>query len=193
MKIIEGDDGAKRALARLLAERKRGYSLAAPFYLDDAVFDLDIDGIFARHWFHIGSAPEVPRKGDYFTVEIGRYSIIVTRGEDMQIRAFHNVCRHRGSRICYEPSGHAKGGLLICPYHAWAFTTEGALRNARMMPDDFDKEAHALRQVHLKLVFLNPATTEDDIDNLLADIAAVARELATAAPGTDGVGSGHSD
>lgn len=48
-------------------------------------------------------------------------------------------------------------------------------------------------QVHLKLVFLNPTTTEDDIDGLLADIAAVARELATTAPGADGVGSGHSD
>ncbi|MGE0282035.1 MAG: SRPBCC family protein [Rhizobiaceae bacterium] len=150
MKIIEETDGAKRALARLLAERKRGYSLAAPFYLDNAVFDLDMDGIFARHWFHIGSAPEVSKKGDYFTVEIGRYSIIVTRGEDMEIRAFHNVCRHRGARILTEARGSTR--KFVCRYHNWTYGLSGTLDYAEHMAPHADPKCLGLKPVHLRNV-----------------------------------------
>ena len=88
---------ARKAAAALLARRKRGYSLEAPFYLDDALFELDIAAIFARHWIHVGTAAEIADHGSTMTIDIGRYSLLLVRGRDMQIRAFHNVCRHRGS------------------------------------------------------------------------------------------------
>lgn len=148
MKIINGNGATRWNLARLLAERKRGYSLERSFYLDDEVFELDIEGIFARHWFHIGSAPEVPRKGDYFTVEIGKYSIIVARGEDMQIRAFHNVCRHRGARILTEPKGSTR--KFVCRYHNWTYGFAGTLDFAEHMAPDVDKACLGLKPVHLR-------------------------------------------
>ncbi len=149
---VRQSDVTNETVAELIREQPAGCSLLQPFYMSPEIYDLDIERMLMRHWLYVGHESQVPEPGDYFVFDIDRESVIVVRGRDGVIRGLLNVCRHRGSRICYEPSGHAKGGLLICPYHAWAFTTEGALRNARMMPDDFDKEAHALRQVHLKIV-----------------------------------------
>lgn len=150
MNALQGNDGAKRALARLLAERRRGYSLAAPFYLDETLFELDMDGIFARHWFHIGSAPEIPKKGDYFTVEIGKYSIIVGRDEDMQIRAFHNVCRHRGARVVTEARGATR--KFVCRYHNWTYGLSGSLDYAEHMASHADPKCLGLKPVHVRNV-----------------------------------------
>ena len=81
-----------------------------------------------RHWICVGHESSIRSPGDYFLFEMDRESVIVVRGQDNVVRALINVCRHRGSRICSEPSGHAKSGLLVCPYHAWVHTTDGRLR-----------------------------------------------------------------
>src|SRR5436305_12817940 len=86
-------------LAALVGRRAPGFSLEAPFYTSQDVFDVDMEAIFARHWLFVAAAAEVPEPGDYVTVTIGRTSVIVVRDDDEQVRAFHNVCRHRGSRI----------------------------------------------------------------------------------------------
>lgn len=83
----------------LVARRKAGYSLEAPFYLSDEIFALDMDAIFRRHWIQVGVEPDVPEPGDYVTVQLGGDSILIVRDDDMQVRAFHNVCRHR-ARAC---------------------------------------------------------------------------------------------
>ena len=106
---------AKREAAALLTRRRRGYSLEAPFYLDAALFELDIAAIFARHWIHVGTAAEIPDYGDVMTIELGRYSLIILRGRDREIRAFHNVCRHRGSRILMSRTGKLRS--IVCRYH----------------------------------------------------------------------------
>ena len=76
-----------------------GRRLEAPFYTDREFFDLDLAAIFARHWLFVAHDAEIPEPGDYSTVEIGPYSVIVVRDDDEDARAFHNVCRHRGARI----------------------------------------------------------------------------------------------
>ena len=60
-------------------------------------------------------------------------------GSDREVRALLNVCRHRGSRVCPERAGHARGGVFVCPYHAWTYELDGSLRAARHMPADFDR------------------------------------------------------
>jgi phenylpropionate dioxygenase-like ring-hydroxylating dioxygenase large terminal subunit len=85
----------------------------------------------------------MPNVGHYIVFNYDHESVIVVRGAENQIRSFVNVCRHRGSRIC-ETSGHARGGMLICPYHAWSYGLDGSLAHARMMPREFDKHGFGL-------------------------------------------------
>src|SRR5262245_16765670 len=87
-------------IARLIGEHGPGGPLERDFYVSPTVFDADLARIFHRHWLFAGYAFEVPRPGDFFTYTIGSESIIVVRDRSGEIRAFHNVCRHRGSRIC---------------------------------------------------------------------------------------------
>lgn len=139
-------------IADLAGRQPKGCSLLQPFYMSPDIYRLDIERMLMQHWLCVGHQSAIPDPGDYFVFEMDRESVILVRGRDGIVRALMNVCRHRGSRICYEKSGHAKGGLLICPYHAWVFTTEGNLRNARMMPDDFDVEAHGLEQLPSRVI-----------------------------------------
>jgi len=103
------------------------------------------------HWHCVGHASMVAGPGDYFTVDVGGESIIIARAADARIRALVNVCRHRGSRVCTEKQGTAKGGTFICPYHAWTYDCSGQLVNARLSAEDFDKAAYGLKQVPLRV------------------------------------------
>ena len=85
------------ALEALIGERQAGYTLPAPFYLSAEVFKEDVERIFGRYWIFVGVEPEIQKAGQFFTVEIGDDSIIIVRDADMSVRAFHNVCRHRGA------------------------------------------------------------------------------------------------
>ena len=83
-------------LQRLLRERRRGYSLPAPFHLSPEIFEADMEMIVGRHWLYVGVEPDVPEAGDVMVVDIGKTSVAIVRDDDNEIRAFHNVCRHRG-------------------------------------------------------------------------------------------------
>ncbi len=135
-------------LRTLLARRKPGYSLEAPFYTDETVFKHDMDIIFGRHWIYAGPEACILDAGDFFTVELGRTSVLIVRADDMQVNAFHNVCRHRGSRLCAEHKGAV--GNLVCPYHQWTYNLEGALMFAEHMGDGFERKDHNLKTVHLR-------------------------------------------
>ncbi|HMK68637.1 MAG TPA: aromatic ring-hydroxylating dioxygenase subunit alpha, partial [Stellaceae bacterium] len=141
---MEGAD-----LAALIAGQPAGHSLAQPFYRDPRIFERDIERIFMRHWLCAGHAGALPRRGDYFLVEYGAESVIVARGEDGELRALVNVCRHRGSRVCSAP-GNARS--FSCPYHGWTYGLDGKLLAARHMPADFDLGSHGLRRIELRVV-----------------------------------------
>jgi Rieske 2Fe-2S family protein len=135
-------------LKELLKRRRPGHTLEAPFYLSPEVCRADTDLIFGREWVFVGVAPQVAEAGDYITVEIGHNSVLVVRDDDMAVRAFHNVCRHRGSRLCNAASGSV--GNVVCPYHQWTYDLSGKLINADHMGDDFDRSGHGLKPVHLR-------------------------------------------
>src|ERR1700760_1289065 len=86
-------------LRKLIDSRTAGDTLPAPLSRARGCSGPDVALIFGRHWIYIGVEPEIPEPGDFFTVEIGTDSVIVVRDDDMSVRAFHNVCRHRGARL----------------------------------------------------------------------------------------------
>ncbi|WP_028536534.1 aromatic ring-hydroxylating oxygenase subunit alpha [Paludibacterium yongneupense] len=159
-------------LAGLVARRRPGYSLEAPFYLSDAIFQADMEAIFSRHWLYVGVAAEVAEAGDYLTVDVGGKPVLIVRDDDGAIRAFHNVCRHRGSRLCAEEKGTL--GNIVCPYHQWTYTLSGKLIFADHMADGFDLEHHSLKAVHLKnLAGLLFVCLSDDPPADFDDMAAI--------------------
>jgi len=133
----------------LLASVRPGFSLPQGFYLDPAVFARDLD-LLAAHWTFAAHVSELRGAGDWITVELDPESAIVIRGEDGELRAFANVCRHRGSRICVEARG--RSAFLTCPYHAWSYELDGRLRRAREMPEGFDSQNYGLKRLPLREV-----------------------------------------
>jgi Rieske 2Fe-2S family protein len=138
-----------RGLEGHLAGYRPGFSLPQAFYLDPDVFAADLD-LLAGRWSFAAHESELAEPGDWLTVELGRDSAIVVRGADGIVRAFANVCRHRGSRICDAPRGRT--GVFTCPYHAWTYELDGRLRRARQMPADFDRGAYGLKSLPLARV-----------------------------------------
>ena len=144
-------------MQRLAANTRVGYSFEQEFYTSDAVFKADMDRVISQKWILAGHVSKVPNKGDYFLFRIGAEQIIIIRENESSVRAFFNVCRHRGSTICSAASGNAP--RLVCPYHAWTFGLDGRLISARLMPDDFDKADNSLFACHIRtfhgLIFIN--------------------------------------
>ena len=102
---------------------------AGPYYRED-YFELEREAIFKRSWLQVGHVCELPEPGSYIlrSLEFANASILITRGKDRAIRAFHNVCTHRGTRLVDEESGVRS--TFTCPYHAWTFSNDGQLRSA---------------------------------------------------------------
>lgn len=132
----------------LVASRVTGHSLAAPFYTSSAIFDLDVDAIWAQHWIFVTTAGELPEPGDYVTAEVGPYSIIVVRDDDGNLSALHNVCRHRGARVLRQGSGSV--GNIVCGYHKWTYRTDGSLLHAPAQASGFDPTRFGLKPVHVR-------------------------------------------
>ena len=137
---------AQSDLLPLLTAQRSGMSLARPFYTDPDVFEADLDRIWHRKWIFAASVAELAKTGAYVTLQLGKYPVVIVRGADGEIRAFHNVCRHRGQRLCAKASGNTV--KLVCPYHQWTYETDGRLLWARDMGPDFDASKHGLKPVH---------------------------------------------
>lgn len=130
----------------LIAARKPDHALQHELYTDPGVFRQDLEQIFYREWLFAGPACELDKPGSYISFKVGEYPVVVVRGTDGRIRAFHNVCRHRGQRLCPQASGRA--AKLVCPYHQWTYDLDGKLAFARDMGPDFDPSQYSLKPVH---------------------------------------------
>jgi phenylpropionate dioxygenase-like ring-hydroxylating dioxygenase large terminal subunit len=163
-------------MTNLAAETRLGYSLPQDYYASEAVFKADFDTVISQKWIVAGHVSRIPNKGDYFLFKIGGEQIIVIRESSTSVRAFFNVCRHRGSTICQAESGNAP--RLVCPYHAWTFGLDGRLISARLMPDDFDKAENSLLACHIRvfhgLIFINMSEDEPvDFDETFGDMGPI--------------------
>jgi phenylpropionate dioxygenase-like ring-hydroxylating dioxygenase large terminal subunit len=108
------------------AAEEEGHSLPAWIYRDPEFFEREKTAIFRKSWQVVCHVNDVPRTGDFHSLEFLGESIVVLRGEDGQLRAFHNVCRHRAARLIDGSKGHC-GRRVTCPYHAWTYSLDGRL------------------------------------------------------------------
>ncbi|MBE7186233.1 MAG: aromatic ring-hydroxylating dioxygenase subunit alpha [Methylobacterium mesophilicum] len=138
------------AMLAKFQQRKSGYSLDREFYTDPDFYRIDLENIWYRDWLFVGHDCELPKAGSYLTVQVGEYPIVVVRDRQQTIRAFHNSCRHRGSRICSAEKGTAP--KLVCPYHQWTYELDGRLLFARDMGADFKPAEFGLRPIHCETV-----------------------------------------
>ncbi|MDB6082536.1 MAG: putative dioxygenase alpha subunit, partial [Gammaproteobacteria bacterium] len=140
-------------------DQAAGYTLPARFFYDEAVFEREKTKIFFKSWHLVGHVNELREPGSFMTHEIFEQSILVVAGRDGQIRAFHNVCQHRGNRLVGSRRG--KVSMLTCGYHAWTYSLDGCLRGASHTQSvaGFDKASHGLKPVQVAVfasfVFIN--------------------------------------
>jgi Rieske 2Fe-2S family protein len=158
-------------LRKLLDNHQHGYTLEQPFYLDQDVFNAEMETIWKKYWLFAGTIAEIPKPGDYFLYKVGADSIIIIRGNKGEVFAHYNTCRHRGSLICLEEKGRAP--KLVCPYHQWVYDKDGSLVNARLMPDDFDKSEYGLHPVKVEVtagfIFISLSENPPDFKKVAAD------------------------
>lgn len=137
-------------IADIVRAQPKNHSLDQRLYNGEEVFQHELERIFRRYWLVTGHVSMLAKPGDWYTHTVAEDSFIILRGKDMVIRAFANVCRHRGSQLCQGDSGHA--AALVCPYHAWTYNLDGTLRVARQMEGDFDKSQFGLKQIHCEVI-----------------------------------------
>ncbi len=130
-------------------------------------YELEREAIFKRAWLNVGRVEELPRVGSYFTKEIhaAKTSVIVVKGKDQKVRAFYNVCRHRGNKLVWNdfPNEEVKGACrqFTCKYHGWRYDLEGALTFVQQPHEFFDLDTaqYGLRPVHCDVwngfIFIN--------------------------------------
>src|SRR5688500_5195517 len=109
--------------------RRLKTTLPARAYADAQWFALEMDRVFAGMWIAAGRANELAREGAFLCRDVAGASVLIVRGAEGAVRAFHNVCRHRGTRLCTESDGVFRGSIQ-CPYHAWTYALDGQLVSA---------------------------------------------------------------
>jgi phenylpropionate dioxygenase-like ring-hydroxylating dioxygenase large terminal subunit len=102
--------------------------LPAWSYNNEELTQLEMEQVFLQNWIWVGHISDIPNSGDYQCLDIANERAVVLRDKDNQVRAFHNMCRHRGSRVAVEDKGHC-GNALICPFHGWSYNLDGGLKN----------------------------------------------------------------
>ena len=145
--------------------RQPARGLPSCAYTSEAMLTHEYLRVFAPSWIYVGNAHEIPNPGDVLPVEFFNQPILLIRGHDEKIRAFHNACRHRGTRLVRERSENLRS--IVCPYHAWTYDLEGNLRAAphfggyqMTTAPGFDLASHGLKALQTETfadwVFVNP-------------------------------------
>ncbi|HEX5018474.1 MAG TPA: aromatic ring-hydroxylating dioxygenase subunit alpha [Actinomycetes bacterium] len=125
------------------------HTLPAEFYYSQEQYDAEREQIWFENWVYIGRSDTVSEPGQFRVVDVAGESILVTRNEQGELRAFYNVCSHRGSRLCEEPEGTTKA-VFQCPYHAWCYDLNGKLVvTPRVGEDEVDRSQLGLKPVYI--------------------------------------------
>jgi choline monooxygenase len=156
-----------------MATATDGRTLPFDWYSDPAVLRLERERIFRRSWQYAGRADQVAGPGAFFTCEAGDIPIVVVRDREGVLRAFVNVCRHRGSLVC---EGEGRRETLQCPYHAWTYDLDGSLRAAPRSEREpgFEQDELGLVAVRVEawgpFVFVNPDAHAAPLAELLGEL-----------------------
>jgi choline monooxygenase len=145
-------------------------TLPFAWYSDPETLRRERERIFARSWQYAGRADEIARHSSYLAVDAGGIPIVVTRDRAGELRAFVNVCRHRGA-VLAEGAGSRE--TIQCPYHAWTYELDGTLRTAPRA-DEVDTEGVALAPASVgtwgPFLFVNPAADAEPLDAFLGGL-----------------------
>ncbi|WP_224336507.1 aromatic ring-hydroxylating oxygenase subunit alpha [Haloprofundus halobius] len=131
-------------------------ALPAKYFTDPDVWELEKEKVFSRYWVYAGHANSIPEPGDFFTRTVGDKQVIVVRARDGEVRAYFNVCAHRGSKMVDDTPMTDPGnmGRIRCPYHLWTYDLDGTLSST---PKSFEEAS------------LNPDLEDDDVRKLDAE------------------------
>lgn len=139
--VVQEDD--------VVQEDRMRHTLAGPYYRDPSVFQLEFDHVFAKTWFCLGRSEAVGAPGGYLAADIVDQPVVVVRDRDGVLRAFHNVCRHRGT-LLLEPGAGTLRGSIKCPYHAWTYRLDGRLVGTpHVKPHEVDREQLGLAAIRV--------------------------------------------
>ncbi len=176
-------------LAAVRAPFRRATLLPARAYHDPAIHDWEFDEIFRRDWVAVGRAEEVPEPGSFLLRDVFGENVIIVRGRDGVIRAFYNVCRHRGTAVEERECGRAV--RFQCPYHAWIYDLDGRLIRAKHTEDleDFSFDTFGLTPIRCEtwggfvfLCFADASLTpplREYMDDWFEHHAAFGRDMST--------------
>lgn len=151
-----------------------GYTMPVSWYVDPAFYAAEQERIFRKSWQYVGLQEQVAGVGDYILVHVGGLPFIVTRDQAGSLRAYVNVCRHRGSELVTEPCGTKKA--LQCPYHAWTFGLDGKLKSAPGMRGEagFDPAEFSLFEGQVDtwgpFIFVNPDLEAPSLQSVLGEL-----------------------
>ena len=155
---------------------EKAHTLPSRYYYDRDIFEREKETIFYRAWHPVAHKNMVAEPGDFVTLDIFDQSVIVAKARDGQVRAFHNVCQHRGNRLLMERRGKLRGPIR-CSYHAWSYAPDGRLVAAPRCErlKNFDKGDYGLKPVRL----------EEYAGFLFVNLDNDARPIAEQMPGAD--------
>jgi choline monooxygenase len=156
-------------------------TIPSPWYFDEGLAELENSAVFGKSWQAVGRADQVQSPGQFLTADIAGDPIVVVRGEDSQLRAFYNVCRHHAAAVVTEAQGCAK--QFRCPYHGWTYGIDGALRGMVEFDGvcDFERSANGLVPVLVEtwenFVFVNLDSDAGSLRDFLGSIPPIVAPL----------------
>ena len=160
-------------------------TLHRDYYFSPEIFEREKERIFFRQWFCGGRDEEMPEPGDFLVLEVAGESIIALRTREGRLRAYYNICRHRGSRLVQNDSRGSFTGGIRCPYHSWTYTLDGELRTAPFLEeqDGLYKAELALFPVEIEswggffFLYLTPGERRLPAQDLAAQLGQIPERL----------------
>jgi len=171
--LVTSTNRTVQSVADALEKHPINLTLPQPFYNDADIFKIEMEQIFYKEWIFAGVTGEIPANGNFITLNIGDNPITVIRDQKGEVRAFHNVCRHRGSKLCLVKQG--KVPKLVCSYHQWTYELDGSLLFAGTeMGDDFNKSDYGLHPVNCRVaggyIYISLSKDPTNIDDFFNDL-----------------------
>jgi phenylpropionate dioxygenase-like ring-hydroxylating dioxygenase large terminal subunit len=173
----------RRLVERAATPLERATAMPPEFYRSTALFERELDAIFAKEWLCPGRAADIATPGDYLTFSINDQSVFTVRGHDGAIHSFSNVCLHRMMRLL---DGRGNCARIVCPYHAWTYDIDGRLLGAPHMKrtPNFDPREHRLPQIRTEVwegwIYVTLNETAAPVADALAPLHAVVAPYAMA-------------
>lgn len=146
---MNNKDIIQKKIAQWQDKRQANWTLPQDCYIDADSHTADLQ-LFRRSWVYVATLAELKDQGDYLVVTIGEDSVILIRNLADEIKAFHNVCCHRGSQVLRDKKGSCAN--IVCHYHQWTYNLEGKLIYAGNMGEGFDIEPFQLQLVKVEIV-----------------------------------------